>query len=333
MVKVYHDEDVDLSAIASEMMGVIGYGNQGRAQALSMRESGLRVLVGCIRDETWDRAEKDGFKVLSVEEAAERGDCVFMLIPDEVQSEVHERQVLPHLTPGKALVFAHGYNIHYGFITPPGNVDVILVAPMMIGAAMRELFLRGSGAPTLVGVHQDATGRAWKRALAIAKALGATKAGAVESSFREETELDHFGEQVVAPAITRLLILSFEVLVEAGYTPEAAALELYASGEASEVMKAMAEVGLFKQLSLHSQTSQYGTLSRAPRIMPDGVKDVMMKTLEEIQTGVFAREWEMERRAGYPVFKKLKQRAFDHPINEVEQRIRELVRRPQPKAV
>ena len=327
MVKVYYDEDADLSVLEGKTMAIIGYGNQGRAQGLNLRDSGLRVMVGNVRDAYWEKAVKDGFQVYPIHEAVELGDIIFMLVPDEVQSEVYENHIKKGLKEGKALVFAHGYNIHYGFIDPPNYVDVLLVAPRMIGTGVRDLYLKGSGAPAFVGVHHDASGEAWKRVLAIAKAIGATRVGAIGSSFAEETEIDHFMEQATWAAINRILQLSFEVLVETGYLPETVALELYGSGEAAEVMQKMAEVGFFKQLSLHSRTSQYAQLTRGPRIITDAMKKRMRRAIWEIKKGIFAREWEKERALGYPVFNKAKEDALKHPINEAEQRIKKLIRK------
>lgn len=326
MVNVYYDKDADLSFLKDETVAVVGYGNQGRAQALNMRDSGLNVVVGSIKDASWDRAVGDGFNVYPISEAAELGTIILLLIPDEVQPMVYERDVKDHLKPGKALVFAHGYNIHYGFITPPENIDLLLLAPRMIGTYVRELFLKGSGAPAFIFVNQDASGRGKGRVLALAKAIGATRVGAMEISFAEETELDHFTEHFIAPVIMRCLQLSFEVLVEEGYTPEAIVLEQYASGELSEVFKEMAVMGLFKQMALHSTTSQYGTLIYGDRVMPDEVRKLIKQIVKEIKTGVFAREWMLEQKMGYPVFKKLKEMALKHPINDVERRLRDMIR-------
>ena len=326
MVNVYYDKDADLSVLKDETIAVIGYGNQGRAQGLNMRDSGLNVIVGNIKDASWHEAVKDGFQVYSISEAAKLASIILLLVPDEVQSIVYEREIKDKLTSGKALVFAHGYNIHYGFISPSSSVDVLLLAPRMIGAHVRELFTKGSGAPVFVFVQQNATGRAKERVLAIAKAIGATRVGAMEISFAEETELDHFSEHFIMPVIMRALQLSFELLVEEGYTPEAIVLEQYASGELSEIFEEAAKIGLFKQMPLHSTTSQYGTLSYGPRVMPDETKKIIKKVIKEIKTGVFAREWMMEQNMGYPVFRKLKQMAFEHPINEVEHRLREMVK-------
>ncbi|MGQ9679819.1 MAG: ketol-acid reductoisomerase [Candidatus Bathyarchaeia archaeon] len=325
MVNVYHDEDADLSILKGETIAIIGYGNQGRAQALNLRDSGLKVIIGNIEDESFKQALKDGFEVYSISEAAERGMIIFMLLPDEVQQKIFEREVRPHLKPGKAIVFAHGYNIHYGFIQPPNYVDVILLAPRMVGKFVRELYNKGSGAPVFLSAYNDASGKAKEKALALAKAIGSTRVGAMEISFAEETELDHFSEHFIAPIISRALILSFEVLCEMGYTPEAVLLELYASGELSEVAKAMATDGLVAQLPFHSRTSQYGQLLYAERVMPDSEKEFIRQIVREIKNGTFAREWQMEQYLGFPVFRKLLEKAFAHPINQVEAKLKEKV--------
>ncbi len=326
MTRVYYDQDADLSVLEGRKVAIIGYGNQGRAQGLNMRDSGVEVIVGNIRDESFQRAVDDGFPAMSIREAAQAGDVLCLFLPDEVQQEVYRQDIAPVLRAGQTLNFAHGYNIRYGFIRPPQDVDMIMVAPRMIGVGVRERFVAGSGAPAFVAVEQDATGRAWPTTLAIAKAIGATRVGALQTTFAEETELDHFSEQAVWPVITRLLVMAFELLTERGYQPEAVLLELYASGEAAQVFQEMAEVGLFRQMRFHSQTSQYGTLSRGPRVLPDDFRAILARVLDEIQQGVFAREWEAERQAGYPVFERLRAEALAHPINEVEDRLRAMMR-------
>ncbi len=326
MVRVYHEDEADLSVLDGETVSVIGYGNQGRAQALNMRDSGIEVIVGNIPDESFKRAREDGFDAYTISEASEKGSIVFILLPDEVQPKVFEEEIEPHLTPGKALVFAHGYNLHYGFLSPPGEVDVILLAPRMVGKFVRELYEKGTGAPVFLCAHQNSTGKAMEKALALAKGIGATRVGAMEVTVAEETELDHFSEHFIAPVISRALILSYEVLTEMGYTPEAVLLELYASGEMGEVTKSMAVDGLVVQLPFHSRTSQYGQLTYAYRVMSDDSKALIRQIVGEIQQGTFAREWQEEQRRGYPVFKKLLERAFQHPINEAERRLKEKIR-------
>jgi ketol-acid reductoisomerase len=327
MARFYTDADADLEQIREEPIAIIGYGNQGRAQALNLRDSGLRVLVGNLRDAYWQQAVEDGFQPMSPTEAAREGRIICLLVPDEVQQQLYERDIAPALQPGDALDFAHGYSIRYGLIRPPAEADVIMVAPRMIGAGVRELFLKGSGAPCAVAVEQDATGRAWRRALALAKGIGATRTAALETTFAEETELDHFTEQAVMPIVFSLLVESFELLVERGYQPEMVALELWASGEPSETWGQIASMGLFRQLDLHSRTSQYGTLTRSTSRLREQLRAVAEKALAEIRSGAFAREWESERTAGYAAFNKLKQQALSHPLNEVEQTIREALRR------
>lgn len=322
---VYYDHDVDLKVLDGKTVAILGYGNQGRAQGLNMRDSGVEVIVGNIRDSSFERAVADGFPTMSISEAAQAGDVLCLFLPDEVQQEIYRQDIAPHLRAGKTLNFAHGYNICYGLIQPPPDVDVIMVAPRMIGVGVRERFKTGSGAPAFVAVEQDASGQAWPTALAIAKAIGATRAGALQSTIAEETELDHFSEQAVWPVITRLLTMAYELLTERGYQPEAVLMELYGSGEPAQVFQEMAQVGMFRQASFHSQTSQYGTLSRGPRVLPDDFRATLSRVLDEIQEGTFSKEWEAERRAGYPTFKRLKEEALAHPINEVEERLRNIV--------
>ncbi|NIM04869.1 MAG: ketol-acid reductoisomerase [Armatimonadetes bacterium] len=326
MTRIYRDDEVDLSALAEKPIAIIGYGNQGRAQALNLRDSGLQVIVGGIPDESLAQAKSDGFEVMEVSAAASKGEVICLLVPDEVQKELFQDSILPNLKPGKALDFAHGYAIHYGLIVPPAEMDTILVAPRMIGAAVRELFQQGKGAPACIGVHQDASGQAWNKALALAKGIGATRGGAIHSSFAEETELDHFSEQVVWPAIFRVFIEAFELLVKEGYSPEVVALELWASGEPGEVMLKMAQLGLFKQMALHSRTSQYGTLTRTPTFLPAEIGERMRRSLNVIRSGEFAKEWEAEQAAGYPNFKRLRQQALAHPINAIEEKLKSLVK-------
>lgn len=325
-MKVYRDKDANLKILAGKIVAVLGYGNQGRAQALNLRDSGVRVIIGNRNDDYRKRAVTDGFKPVSIADAVRAGDVLLYLIPDEAQREVYEHDIAPHLRRGQTLVFAHGYNIHYRLITPPANVDVVMVAPRMIGKAVRELFEKGKGASTFIAVAQDASGRALKTALAIAKGIGATRTGAIATTFAVETEVDHFMEQVAWAALMRVFQLGFEVLVEAGYPPELIALEMWGSKEAAEIFEAAAEVGLYKQASFHSQTSQYGTLSRGPRMLPDAFKDTMRAGLAAIRAGDFAREWEQERKVGYPVFNKLKKRALGHPLNDAETQMRKLVK-------
>jgi len=326
MVRVYYDSDADLAFLKNRTVAVLGYGNQGRSQALNMRDSGVNVIVGTMKDWSWNRAERDGFQVYSLKKAAELGDTLLMLMPDEVQPEVYRKSVEKNLQEGDVLDFAHGFSIRYELIKPPSYVDVILVAPRMIGVGVRELYVKGSGAPAFVGVRQNSSGKAKEITLAIAKALGFTRVGVVESTFAEETELDLFSEQAIWSAIGGIFRTGFEVLVEAGYSPEAIVLEMLSSGEIAEVAKEIVKTGFFKQLPLHSKTSQYGQLSRSPRLVTHATRRKMKKIIEEIRENSFAREWAAEQKRGYPKFNRLFKESQGHPINQAEENIKKLMR-------
>lgn len=326
-MQAYYDSDASLEALRDKSLGIIGYGNQGRAQALNLRDSGLRIEIGGLRDETARQAEADGFKVHSVAEAAERSDVLALLIPDEVQRQVYEEVISKKLRPGQTLDFAHGYNIHFRLIVPPPDVDVIMVAPRMIGTMVRESFAAGKGAPAFVAVDQDATGHALEMALAWARGIGATRAGVLKTTFARETELDLFQEQGLWPLLVRALLTAYEYLVESGFPPEMVALEMYGSEEGAEIFREMARVGFFKQMRFHSQTSQYGTLSRARQIpfQPE-LRAFMERALAGIRDGRFVEEWRREQEAGYPTFKELRAQADAHPLNRAEEEMRRLLR-------
>jgi len=326
-MQIIEDGQVQLEPLTERTVGIIGYGNQGRAQALNLRDSGIEVIVGSLRDAGAERAEEDGLIVVSIEQACDKADVLALLIPDEVQREVYESTIASRLRAGQVLDFAHGYNVHFGHIKAPSDVDVIMVAPRMIGEAVRTSYERGKGAPCYVAVEQDASGNARDIALAFAKGIGATRAGVLETSFAQETELDLFAEQGVWPIIIRDLMMSFEVLVEAGFPPEMVTLELWGSGEASEIFKQMARQGMVNQMRLHSQTSQYGTLSRGERMLPEDTRDRMRATLAEIRSGKFATEWAEEQAAGYPRFNALRGAAEVHPINQAEELGRKMLER------
>jgi len=321
MATVYHDRDAEPNALEGRTVGIVGYGNQGRAQGRNMRDSGVNVIVGNAEDAYRSQAIAEGFTVLSIAEAARQADIVLMLLPDELQPAVYGDQVAPHLSPGDVLCFASGYNIHYGRIAPPDGVDVILVAPRMIGQAVRNLYVKGAGFPCLVAAHQDPSGSAMKTALALARAIGATRFGAFESSFREETLIDLFAEQMLWPGIVKLCLLYFEKLTAAGCDPEVVTTELYLSGEFVEIARAMITEGFFGQLKLHSHTSQYGQLSRADRMAPPGLLKAVDAAMEEIQSGAFAREWAAEQEAGLPALNRLWQQALRHPMTDSEKRL------------
>ncbi len=326
MARIFYDSDADLGHLKDQTVAVLGYGNQGRAQALNLRDSGVPVLVGSVRDESWERAAADGFETVPIADAVARASLLMLLLPDEVQRQVYEKDLAPRLRPGQTLSFAHGYNIRYRLIAPAPGVDVIMVAPRMIGIRVRSAFEAGGGVPAYVAVAQNATGKALERALALAKGIGATRAGVLECTFEQETDLDLFTEQGLWPWVMKVFSQAFDFLVEQGFPEEMAALELYGSGEASEIFHQMSRTGFFKQMSLHSQTSQYGTLTRGQRIDPAIVRAMMQKAITEIRDGSFANEWAAEQASGYPVFGRLKKEAYAHPINGAEQRVAGMIR-------
>ncbi|MDH7487823.1 MAG: ketol-acid reductoisomerase [Anaerolineae bacterium] len=321
-MRVYHDQDADMNLLAGRRIGVIGYGNQGRAQALNLRDSGLEVIVGNQEDEYAQQARADGFTVLPLAQAAAQADILLLLIPDEVMPQVFEQEIAPHLS-GKVLAFASGYNVAFGFITPPPDVDVVLVAPRMIGAGVRDLYLAGCGFPSFIGVAQDVSGRAKEIALALARGIGSTRAGVVEVTFAQEAELDLFTEQCFGPAFGHVLTTAVDLLLEEGYPPEAVLLELYMSGELSYTLGKIAELGMVEQGALHSRTSQYGSMSRGMRFLLPELRARMRQGLEEIRSGQFAREWAAEQAAGCPTLAALKEAARSLPLYELERELRQ----------
>jgi len=322
MATVYHDQDADLKNLNGRTIAVIGYGNQGRAQALNLRDSGVSVIVGCIPDDYRKTAVQDGFPVMDIDAAVRQANIVMIIIPDEVQVAVYQDSIAPGLKPGMMLVFASGYNIRFGIIVPPKDVDVVMLAPRTLGMVVREVYVAGGGVPADVDVWQDATGSAWPTLLALAKGIGCTRAAVFKSSFQEETGLDLFAEQALWPALLDCLLTSYEVLVEKGYSPEAVALELYASGEAADIFRQMAQHGFFEQMKFHSPTSQYGTLSRRPGAAGSDLRKHLEQALEKIRDGSFAREWAAEAAANYPNFTRLRREAHAHPMNQAERSVR-----------
>jgi ketol-acid reductoisomerase len=321
MGRIFYDQDIQLDPLKGQIVAVIGYGNQGRSQALNMRDSGLSVIVGNPQDSYYDQAKEDNMQVLPIAEAAACADVVMLIIPDEVQPAVYRESIRPNLKQGACLIFSHGFNIFYGIIDPPENVDVALVAPRMLGFGVRTRFLSGEGFPALVAVERDASGTAWARTLAIAKAIGGARRGAWETSFEEETVIDLFGEQVGGGSTLAATINSFETLVEAGYDPDVVLLELYASGEMVEVMRSVVQHGLLDSLKLHSPTSQYGQMSRARRLVPKEAKENLRGILDEIRDGTFAREWTEEGAAGYQNMERLRANFSEHFMFAVEKRV------------
>ena len=327
MVKVYYDEHADLADIAQETVAIIGYGIQGRAQALNLRDSGLKVVIGNRADTYRDRAQADGFEVQEIPDAALRGDIILLLIPDEVQPTVYSQYIRQALTPGKALVFAHGFAIRYGVIQPPNFVDLLLLAPRMPGKYVRDLFLKGRGVLAYVYVGQDYTGRALQRVLALAKGIGATRAGALEVSFAEELELDHFSQHFTYPLIVRALQLAYEVLTEEGYPPEAVLMELHGSGELGEVLLEAARIGLYNMIETHaSPACQFGIHAYVRRVLPDGTKDLIRQIIQEIRDGSFARELLEEQRNNYPTLRAMTEAARAHGLTKTEKRLRQLIK-------
>jgi ketol-acid reductoisomerase len=328
MARIYHDEDADLAALAGATLAVVGYGNQGRSQALNLRDSGIPVVVGNLRDASFARAEADGFEVLPVAEACARAAGVLVLVPDEVMPEVWRDGVAPNLEAGELAVFASGYNVAFGLIAPAPELDVVLVAPRMIGAGVRDNYLSGAGFPSFVGVHQDATGRARERMLAVAKAIGSTRAGCIEMSMHDEASLDLFTEQAFGPAFGRVMLTAVQLLVEAGYPPEAVLLELYLSGELAYSMEKMRELGMAKQMELHSHTSQYGTATRGARFLDlDGpLRERMGGVLAEIRSGGFAEEWSRNREHAERIFARVREVRDRLPIAQWEQAARRAFR-------
>ncbi len=322
MATVYHDEDADLRTLQGQRIAVIGYGNQGRSQALNLRDSGLDVIVGTIADASRQQAEADGFRPHDITAAARAGNVVMLLIPDEVMPEVYERDVRPQLRDGAALVFASGYNIAFGHIEPPAGIDVVLLAPRMIGPGVRDTYVRGDGFPSFVGVHQDGTGRAKARLLALARGVGSTRAGCLEMSMADEAALDLFTEQGFGPAFGAVLTSAIETMVEAGYPPEAVLMELYMSGELAYAAQRFVDTGIINQMDFHSHTSQYGSMTRGWRFADIDLKRRMREALDEIRSGRFAAEWQEEQRAGAPRFRQLRELRQHYPLNQWESQTR-----------
>lgn len=321
-MQLLKEQDAALESLNGKTVAVLGYGNQGRAQALNLRDSGIIVIVGNRDDKYRDRAVADGFEVVGISVAAARGDVLLVLTTDESQPLIWDEEILPGTRAGNTLVWSSGYNIGYDLICPPGDVDIVMVAPRMTGDMVRTLFEHGKGAIAQFAVHQDATGNARATALALCKGLGLTRGGVFESSFREEAELDLFAEQVVWAGLTAWFIECFEMGVESGFSPELMVMELYASGEASEILGHMAQRGFFRQMSLHSTTSQYGTLSRGPDLILEEMKKRARTFLQkDIKEGAFVLEWSREQSEGSERLKKLREKALAHPMSVAEREV------------
>ena len=322
MAKIYYEKDADLGVLKEKVIAIVGYGNQGHAQAQNLRDSGLKVIVGELEGSPgWMRAKEAGFEVETVKKVAQKANIIQILVPDEFQAKLYQTDILPLLKKGNALGFSHGFNIHFHQIVPPQWVDVFMVAPKGPGVLLRRTYQEGKGVPCLIAIEQDASGLAKEIALAYARGIGGTRAGVIETTFREETETDLFGEQVVlCGGVTALIKAGFETLVEAGYQPEMAYFECL--HELKLIVDLLQEGGLSGMRSAISNTAQYGDLTRGPRIITEKTREEMGKILQEVQSGQFAREWIMENQTNQPVFNALTKKDEEHLIEKVGKKLR-----------
>ena len=324
MAKIYYQEDCNMSLLEGKTIAIIGYGSQGHAHALNLKESGCNVIVGLYKgSKSWAKAEAQGFEVYTAAEAAKQADIIMILINDEKQAKMYKEDIAPNLEPGNMLMFAHGFAIHFGQIVPPADVDVTMIAPKAPGHTVRSEYQRGRGTPCLVAVHQDATGKALDKALAYAQAIGGARAGVLETTFRVETETDLFGEQaVLCGGVTALMKAGFETLVEAGYAPENAYFECI--HEMKLIVDLIYESGFAGMRYSISNTAEYGDYITGPKIVTDETKKAMKKILSDIQDGSFAKEWLLENQAGCPHFNAMKRREAEHPLEKVGAELRKL---------
>lgn len=325
MTEMYYEKDGDLELLRGKRVGVLGYGSQGHAHALNLKDSGVEVLVGLYEgSKSWKKAEEDGLKVMTVEEVAKECDLLMILLPDEKQRKVYEESILPNLTLGKALAFAHGFNIHFNQIVPPKNIDVFMVAPKGPGHLVRRVYEEGKGVPALFAVHQDFTGSARELSLAYAKGIGATRAGVLETTFKEETETDLFGEQaVLCGGVTELIKAGFDTLVKAGYQKELAYFECL--HEMKLIVDLLYEGGFEKMRYSISDTAEYGDYMVGKRIVTEDTRKEMEQVLKEIQNGKFAREWILENQINRPMFNAIKKKELEHPLVEVGKDLRKMM--------
>jgi len=322
MARMYYDADANLDLLAGKTIAIIGYGSQGHAHALNLKDSGINVVVGLYEgSKSAEKAQAAGLNVLSVAEASQAADLIMILLPDEVQKTVYQAEIKPHLSEGKVLAFAHGFNIHFAQVVPPKHVDVVMVAPKGPGHLVRRTYEQGQGVPCLFAVYQDASGMARDRAMAYAKGIGGTRGGILETTFREETETDLFGEQaVLCGGLSELIKAGFETLVAAGYQPELAYFECL--HEVKLIVDLVVEGGLANMRDSISNTAEYGDYTRGPRIITDETRAEMRKILSEIQTGQFAREFVLENMSGKAGFTAMRRREAEHPIEEVGKDLR-----------
>ncbi len=325
MATLYYDADIDDSPLRDKTVAVIGYGSQGHAHALNLRDSGFNVVVGLYEgSKSREKAEGDGLKVLSNADAAKEADLISFCLPDTIQAGVYREDIEPNLDVGKALLFAHGFTIFYGQIKPPENVDVVMIAPKAPGHRVRAVYERGLGVPCLVAIEQDASGQAMDKALAYGKGVGGGRAGILTTTFKEETETDLFGEQaVLCGGVTQLIKLGYEVLTEAGYQPESAYFEVL--HELKLIVDLIYQGGLEYMRYSVSETAEYGDYSRGPVVIDDQVKENMLKVLDDIQSGRFAREWIAENDEGLYRFKQMRQENLEHPVEEIGKELRSMM--------
>ena len=325
MAKIYYDKDADLSMLKNKKIAIIGYGIQGRGQALNLRDSGLNVIVSEIKESpNYEIAKSDGFNPVSADEASKKADIIQILTQDHIQAKVYKDLIEKNLSEGKALVFSHGFNIHFGQIVPPKTIDVFMVAPKGPGALVRKMYEEGKGVPCLVAIFQEYTGQALKLALAYAKGIGGSKAGVIETTFKEETETDLFGEQVVlCGGVTELIKAGFETLVGAGYQPEIAYFECL--HELKLITDLIYETGIQGMRKRVSDTAEYGDLTRGKRIITEETRKEMKRILDEVQSGKFAKEWIEENQAGRPVFNALRKKDDTHPIEKIGRELRQMM--------
>jgi ketol-acid reductoisomerase len=323
-VTLYYEKDADLSVLKGKTVAVIGYGSQGHAQAQNLRDSGVNVIIGLRPGKSWQKAENDGFKVFSVAEAARQADVIQILMPDETQAKVYNEEIAPNMKSGSALLFSHGFNIHYGQIVPKSDIDVLLVAPKSPGHLVRRVYVEGFGVPGLIAIHQDATGKARDIGLAYAKGIGCTRAGVIETSFKEETETDLFGEQaVLCGGVSHLIKAGFETLVEAGYAPEMAYFECL--HELKLIVDLIYEGGLATMRDSISNTAEYGDYVTGPRIVTEETKKEMKRVLDDIQSGRFARDFILENQSNKAFMTATRRREAEHQIEQVGRQLREMM--------
>jgi ketol-acid reductoisomerase len=323
-MQVYYDRDVNGELLKDKTIAIIGYGSQGHAHAQNLRDSGNQVIAGLRPGKSWNAALEDGFTVMKVSEAVQKADVIMILVNDEWQADLFREEIAPYLTAEKALAFAHGFNIHFGQIIPPPEIDVFMVAPKGPGHLVRRVYQEGKGTPCLIAVYQDATGKAKDLALAYAKGIGGTRAGVLETTFQEETETDLFGEQaVLCGGVSELIKAGFDTLVEAGYQPEIAYFECL--HEVKLIVDLIYEGGIARMRYSVSDTAEYGDLTRGKRVVNQETRKEMKKILQEIQDGAFAREWILENKVGRPAFNAMRQREQKHPIEQVGKKLRAMM--------